>query len=96
MSGGDSTTALVLEGELSIRTAAQVHDQLQQAWAEGQHILDLSRVEAADSAGIQLLVAADKTLMAEGRRLQISGASAPVKDLLALYGLTPRFLAAAA
>lgn len=89
-------TALVLEGELSIRTAAQVHEQLQRAWAEGQHMLDLSQVEAADSAGIQLLVAANKTLLAEGRRLQICGASAPVRDLLALYGLAPQFLATAA
>ena len=95
MSGSGEHAALVLEGELSIRTAAQVHEQLQQAWAEGQDQLDLSRVEAADSAGVQLLVAAHKTLLAEGRRLQICGASAPVKDLLALYGLAPQFLAAA-
>lgn len=84
---------LVLEGELTIRTASKVHEQLQQALADGHHALDLSRVEVFDSAGVQLLLAARKALIAGGMNLHIQGASSPVQELLALYGLRDAFSA---
>jgi anti-anti-sigma factor len=84
-------TSFAIEGELTIRTAAQVHEQLQDALEDGHYVLDLSRIEAMDSAGFQLLVAAHQTLLKTGLELQIVSASAPVKDLLSLYGYAGRF-----
>ncbi len=86
---------LMLDGELTIRTAAQVHEQLQQALAEGHHALDLSRIEAIDSAGVQLLLAARRSLVNGGMGLHIQGASQPVQELLTLYGLRDAFAPAA-
>ena len=87
---------LTLEGELTIRTAAQMHEQLQNALEEGHYRLDLSRVEAMDSAGFQLLVSADASLRKAGLNLQICAASDPVRDLLGLYGFSRLLDASAA
>lgn len=76
-------------GELTIRTAAGLRDELQQAIDEGCSAVDLSRVEAFDSAGVQLLVAARAAVAALGGRLDLRGATEPVRSLVALYRLEP-------
>lgn len=77
------------EGELTIRTAAAVRDDLQRAIDEGCGVIDLSRIEAFDTAGVQLLIAARAAIATLGGRLELRGATDPVRSLVALYRLEP-------
>jgi anti-anti-sigma factor len=49
--------------------------------------LDLSAIDAFDSAGVQLLLAVRKTLVANGGRLELPAVSEVVEAVLASYGL---------
>jgi anti-sigma B factor antagonist len=75
------------EGELTIRTAAAMRDAMQQAIDAGCTAFDLSRVEAFDTAGLQLLVAAQRALDSLGSPLVLRGATEPVRSLVGLYRL---------
>jgi anti-sigma B factor antagonist len=89
-----STTALAcsLQGELTIPHAAQQREQLLATVGEAikkKHAvqLDLSAVEAFDSAGLQLLMATRRSLQQAGLALHLQGTSGPVRDVFAVYGL---------
>ncbi|MBL0148916.1 MAG: STAS domain-containing protein [Ideonella sp.] len=56
--------------------------------------LDLSQLEAFDSAGVQLLLALRHSATARGRCLLISDASPVVRDALKTYALDTTLLAA--
>lgn len=55
--------------------------------SEAGLVLDLSAVSACDSAGLQLLLAARKTLAARGAVLSLQAASPVVVEALMTYGL---------
>ena len=82
-------TALSLGPELTIAFAAASHQQLAEALGSGQPglTLDLSGVTEFDSAGLQLLLAARRSLAARGQALSIHQPSAVVCDALAVFGL---------
>jgi phospholipid transport system transporter-binding protein len=81
--------ALVLTGELTIGEAAAQHEKLRDALAAGQCRLDLAGIEACDSAGVQLLLAARRSAQAQGLVLSIDAPSAAVQESLQRYGLDP-------
>lgn len=57
--------------------------------------LDLSEVSELDSAGVQLLLVADKTAKASGKELQLVGQSEVVVRVLELLRLQTHFGATA-
>jgi anti-anti-sigma factor len=81
------TDVFAPEGELTIRTAAAMRDAMQQAIDAGCTAFDLSRVEAFDTAGLQLLMAAHRALESLGSPLVLRAATEPVRSLVSLYRL---------
>lgn len=75
--------------ELTIAQAAQWREQLLAWLADGRTTLslDLGEVSDFDSAGVQLLLAARRSLGERGGSLSIRAASATVVDALRVFGL---------
>jgi anti-anti-sigma factor len=80
---------LTLGQELTIAQAATARETLLQAMQDGQGtlVLDLSGVNEFDSAGVQLLLAARRSLQQAGRALALHQPSAAVRDALHCLGL---------
>lgn len=83
------SSPLPLAGDLTIQTAALLRERLLAAVDATPYelALDLGAVEACDSAGVQLLLAARHSLAQQGHHLRIVAASTPVTDALRVYGL---------
>ena len=86
-----SEAVLAIAGEFSIYRAAELAQNLQ-AWlpaacATGHAQLDLSGVTEMDSAGLQLLLSAQRSALALGQDLQVTAASAAVQETLSLAAL---------
>ncbi|WP_088287346.1 STAS domain-containing protein [Ideonella sp. A 288] len=81
-------------GEFTIAAAAAQRETLLQTLADdGPELwLDLSHVEACDSAGVQLLLSLQHSARQRGQRLCITEPSEPVRQALATYGLSTRLL----
>jgi len=78
-----------IAGELTIYTAATVHAEISSALAKGNRIqeVDLSAVTEIDTAGLQLLLMARRSVNAAQRPLQVLNPSSAVSDLLGLLQL---------
>ena len=78
--------------ELNIVHAAE----LRQIWLEQIGLgdatvsIDLGGVQEMDSAGAQLLIALDKALQRDGRKLEFLRPSRVVREVLDTFGLTDR------
>lgn len=85
-----SDSPLRLSGELSIVEAATQRQLMLEGLGEaGNRLqLDLSAIEGCDSAGVQLLLALQRSLAARGGTLQLLAAPPCVQQALATYGLT--------
>ena len=89
-----ANAALLLPAELTIYTAGELHPQwlawLQHAAAADvgvPAVLQAATVDQVDGAGLQLLLALRKSLLAQGRALQWQGASEPLFRAAAALGL---------
>lgn len=82
-------TFLALSGELTINEAAAKRETLLQwvADAPASTDLDLSAIEACDSAGVQLLLSLRRTLADRGGELRLRAAPDCVAATLSTYGL---------
>ncbi|MGV3491976.1 MAG: STAS domain-containing protein [Devosia sp.] len=80
---------LHLSGDLSLRTISELHADLQRAVSENASVtLDTTGVESIDTAAIQLLVSAARTVEAAGGALALTaGADTPVGRALIAAGL---------
>lgn len=86
------TTRIELPNELGIFSAAAIREQLLAALEQADTVdVDLSRVTETDSAGMQLLVAAQAEATARGKRLRFVAHSPAVLDILELCDLAARF-----
>jgi anti-sigma B factor antagonist len=83
--------AIDLGPELTIVHAAQIREVLLTHLSEGhaELVLDLSGATDVDSSAVQILLATQHSLNAQGRSLRISGMSKTLKDVLTLYALQP-------
>lgn len=83
--------AISLGSELTIVHAAQIRDTLLTHLSQGnaELTLDLSGATEVDSSAIQILLATQHSLTAQGRSLRISGMSKTLRDVLTLYALQP-------
>ncbi|MFP6848409.1 MAG: STAS domain-containing protein [Pseudomonas sp.] len=87
----DDTRQLILEGALSIYTAADTKPQLSAALQGAIALqIDLSQIEEFDCAGLQLLLATQEQAQRMDIPLQFIGASTPITELLQLSGLSDR------
>ncbi|WP_245964857.1 STAS domain-containing protein [Trinickia dinghuensis] len=77
-----------IEGELTIYRAAELHAEFQRAViGTGSFFLDLSAVTEFDSAGVQLLLAARRSVLAAGGEWRIAASSDAVREVLDTLGL---------
>ncbi|MBK1641902.1 hypothetical protein CKO12_08460 [Chromatium okenii] len=81
-------SALVLEGEMTIYTAAAIRTQLQDYVTGRQHcVLDLTAVSEIDSAGLQLLLWVRRVAAEQRADFQLRSISPPVAQVLELLQL---------
>jgi anti-anti-sigma factor len=92
----DGSASLRLSGDLTIYHAADLKQALLPFAAEGgAWTLDLSGVTDVDSAGIQVLLAARRTLAARGAALRLTACSPAAQAVFSLYGIAAAFGTAA-
>jgi len=92
----DGGAALRLSGELTIYHAAELKEALLPFAADaGAWALDLSGVTDVDSAGVQVLLAARRTLAARGAALRLTACSPAAQAVFSLYGIADAFGAVA-
>jgi anti-sigma B factor antagonist len=82
-----STSTACLAGEWTIHAIAQHREAMLLLVNEGQYEFDASGITDMDSAGLQLLVAAQRSIAQQGRELSLEQPSQAVKDVLKAYGL---------
>lgn len=81
---------LVLPAELTIYHAAALRAQFADALAAGQSRFDLAQVTEFDSAGLQLLLAARRSAVQDGRAIEFANAPRVVLEVAATYALDER------
>lgn len=85
-----------IEGELTIYTAADTKARLLPLLAQCSTLeIDLSQVSELDSAGVQLLLLAQRECEKRNGRLHLHGHSAAVSEALEMCNLTEIFAAPA-
>jgi anti-anti-sigma factor len=83
---------LCIEGELTIVRAAALHAELLPLLEREPSLdIDLSAVSEIDSAGLQLLLLAKRSTLAQGKELRLLGHSPVVLELLQLFNLSDYF-----
>lgn len=84
---------LTLAGELSIYQAQELKKTLLDAVQPGATlVLDLSGVTALDTAGVQLLLLAQRSAQAQQGDVRVIAPSAPVREVLELLRLDAQLL----
>jgi anti-anti-sigma regulatory factor len=79
-----------IEGSLSIYEVSKLRDELIKCFETPKGIvLELSGITDCDTAGVQLLCAAQKTASRIGRKFSIEKATVPVFDALNNAGIHP-------
>ena len=84
---GSTDGASHLTGELTIQHAASQCQRLRE-WLDGGVLaIDLSGVDACDSSGVQILVAARRSAASRGQSLELLRASPAVLEVFGRYAL---------
>mgnify|MGYP006272063235 FL=1 len=78
--------ALRIEGEMTIYRAAELKEQMFGGAAPAT-VYDLSAVTELDTAGVQLLLLAERAPRAGGGELRLAAVSAPAAEVLGCLGL---------
>lgn len=86
---GDITT-LALEGRLDTVTCTQLANELSIVFEEGAKslVFDLSALEYISSAGLRVLLTAQKKVNALGTEMKIIGANETVKEIFDITGFS--------
>ncbi len=83
------TAVLTPAGELDLNTAAPLRRALDEAATTyTQVVLDLHRLTFMDSTGVNLLIAAHRSLAEAGGRLRLAAPTGPVLRTLRIVGVT--------
>jgi anti-anti-sigma factor len=80
---------VVVDGELDLTTAGQLHETLGAVVADGQDpvVLDLAALRFCDSAGLAVFVRAHNQLKEKGRRFVMAAPQSAVERVLDLSGI---------
>lgn len=85
---------LEIEGEMTIYRAVELKPLILNALGATQQLdIRLSAVSELDTAGVQLLILAQREAEAAGKRVRLLNASAAVREVFNLYRLTDRLSA---
>lgn len=84
---------LRIEGEMTIYTAAELKERIVAALAADSVAIDLAQVGEIDSAGLQLLLLAQRETAAAGKSLALHNPSGAVLECLDLCALRAGFAA---
>jgi anti-anti-sigma factor len=88
ISKDESGSVLKLAGTLDIRVAEELQSALRDFLkADSSNVVDLSGVEVCDTAALQLLCAARKTVEGAGGRLELTAVPEPVRESSTILGL---------
>ena len=84
--------AVVVRGDLDMRTASQLERVLDDVIRQGARLvtLDLEQVDFLDSSGLRVIVAASSKLTEQEGELLLEGASSAVQRVLEVTGLIER------
>ncbi len=82
-----TTTAACLAGEWTIHAIAQQREAMLALVNDGHIEFDTSGVTDMDSAGLQLLLSAQRSVAQQGHELKLTQPSTAVRSVLAAYGL---------
>ena len=82
-----TTTTACLTGEWTIHAIAQQRDAMLALVNDGHIEFDTAGVTDMDSAGLQLMLAAQRSVALQGHELKLIHLSNAVKSVLAAYGL---------
>ena len=86
-SDGEST--LVLDGRLDTVTAPQLQEALMPEFDDAVQVtLDFSDLAYVSSAGLRVLLLAEKTAQAKGANMKITGVSPEVLEVFEMTGFT--------
>ena len=89
-------TRVAIDGAMTVYEAAAQRDVLLEALEAAPGLeIDVSALEEVDTAGVQLLVLAQREARAAGKALRLAGQSAPLAEVLGRYGLASQFEPAA-
>lgn len=79
---------VTIDGRLDTVTSAELKNQLEEAGLEGMDLeLDFARVEYISSAGLRLLVALQKQVMATRNTLVVKNINRVVQEVFKVSGL---------
>lgn len=81
------TTAACLTGEWTIHAIAQHREAMLALVNDGNAAFDASGITDMDTAGLQLLLSAQRSVAQQGQELHLLHPSAAVKSVLQAYGL---------
>lgn len=79
--------AACLAGEWTIHVIAQQREAMLELVNDGHAIFDVSGITDMDSAGLQLLMSAQRSLAQQGREINLLGTSDAVQAILQAYAL---------
>lgn len=88
----DGASRLILDGDMTIYSAAEIKQQLLSAMQQSALLeLDLSHVTEMDTAGFQLLVLVKQESLRQNREIRITAHSDPVREIIEFYNMTGFF-----
>lgn len=88
LNGNDITLTIV--GRLDTVTSVQLSNEVDQVFATGASnlVFDLKGLDYISSAGLRVLLVAQKQAAAKGTKLELTGVSASVKQILDITGFS--------
>lgn len=84
----DKKLTVALKGRLDTVTSPELQSELDKFADATEMAFDFSALDYISSAGLRVLLAANKKCMAAGGSLTISGANAVVKDVFDMTGFS--------
>lgn len=85
--GAADASVACLTGDLTIYQASDLAQRMRDWLDGGVRAIDLSGVEQCDSAGLQLLLAAQQSARGLGQALTLAGPSQAIREIFSRYGL---------
>ncbi len=82
----NGTLTLLVEGRLDTTTAPQLEEQIPTGTQIQTLILDLSKLEYVSSAGLRVLLCAQKQMSAQGGKLIVKNAQDAVLEVFEITG----------
>lgn len=82
-----TTSAVCLAGEWTIHAIAQQRETMLALVNEGSFEFDAGGITDMDTAGLQLLLSAQRSVAQQGHELRLLNVGSAVKSVLSAYGL---------